>query len=38
MDYYDNYYEIDSADRIATLTDCYCTNNTICSSCEKGMY
>ena len=38
MNYDYDYYEIDSADRIAGLTDCYCTENTICRSCEKEMY
>lgn len=38
MDYYDNYYQLDNEDSLATITDCYCTNNTICRSCEKGMY
>ena len=38
MDYYDDYYEIDSADRIATLTDCYCKINFVCSECKSSYY
>lgn len=35
MNYYDDYYEVDSADRL-DATACYCTNHSICSYCAKG--
>jgi hypothetical protein len=36
-DYDYDYYEIDNSDKII-ITDCYCTENSICRSCEKEMY
>jgi hypothetical protein len=36
MDYYDNYYQLDNEDSLMVITDCYCTNHSICSYCMKG--